>query len=138
MGGYKQMLGLGWSEIAGNPSCPDRPGYRQRCFRTAPVNGRLAEQDFARSQGCISIDQPCNTAPEGDPGSVWCCPPNRPSLEDGGEKTPPGPPSMLSQVQGYVGQWWFWGILIGAGVTFYFAKKIGEEEEYSQLEGIAD
>lgn len=118
---------LGFSDVVGHPTCPDYPGYQQRCFTTVAVDGRPAEQDFARAQGCVSINSPCSTSPGNNPGSIWCCapgwprPPGSPPLQSG--EAPPPTPS-LPGIQTWIRQWWFWGLVGGAGAAAFFGWKL--------------
>lgn len=142
MGGFRQMYGLGWSDVVGHPTCPDYPGYEQRCFRTTTVDGQPPEQDFARAQGCAPIGQPCSTSPAGNPGLVWCCPPGWPRppgsapLEPGQTPpAPPAPPGVGRWLQQSSSQWWFWvGALGLAGLAFFGYKEYEARREERELE----
>lgn len=117
---------LGFSDIPGHPTCPDYPGYEQRCFTTVVVQGRPAEQEYARSQGCVPQERPCTTT-GGNQGSIWCCAPGWPRfpgtpLKEGESETPPTPPPPPG-IQRWVRQWWFWGVVGGFGLAAYFGWK---------------
>lgn len=141
-----RRLGLGWSDVVGNPTCPDYPGYQQRCFTTAVVDGRPAEQDFAREQGCVAMNSPCSTSHGNNPGSVWCCAPGWPraprpaELKEGESEVPPAPPPPPG-FQRWVREWWFWGIVGGVGAIAFFGWqtwKYANERTVAEELGLLD
>jgi hypothetical protein len=127
MSGSSRCCGssLGFSDVVGHPTCPDYPGYQQRCFTTVAVDGRPAEQEYARSQGCVAMNSPCTTSPGGNQGSIWCCAPGWPHVPVPGE-TPPIPPAPPPPpgFQTWIRQWWFWGLVGGVGAAAFFGWKL--------------
>lgn len=124
---HETLQGLGFSDVVGHPTCPDYPGYQQRCFTTVEVNGQPAEQEFARAQGCVLQGGPCTTSPGGNQGNIWCCapgwprPPGSAPLQPGEvPPTPPPPPG----IQRVIREWWFWGLIGGVGVAAFFGWKM--------------
>jgi len=131
--------GLGFSDVVGHPTCPDYPGYQQRCFTTVAVNGQPDEQNYARSQGCVAINTPCTTSPGGNQGSVWCCAPGWPHTPVPGEipptpPTPPPPPGF----QTWIRQWWFWGLVGGAGAAAFFGWKLWQQSREEHRVDVSD
>jgi len=121
--------GLGWTNLPGNPTCPDYPGYEQRCFRTTTVDGSPPEQDFAAAQGCVANNTPCSTT-SNNPGNVWCCPPGwprppgSPPLQPGeSPPAPPAAPGVARWFQQSVRQWWFWTGAVGLAAVAFFGYK---------------
>ena len=117
---------LGFSDVVGNPACPDYPGYQQRCFTTGTVNDQPPEQGFARAQGCVLRGGPCTTT-GGNQGNVWCCapgwprPPGSAPLQPG--EAPPVPPPPPG-IQRWVREGWFWGLVGGIGVAGFFGWRL--------------
>ena len=78
---YQRGMGaLGWSPVAGRPSCSEAVGGSRVCFREA-------ESSWASSRGCRPIYEmgcrqpdgtmsryPCCNTTAGNPGFQWCCP----------------------------------------------------------------